>query len=320
MLKEIINILKKAKGVLITAHERPDGDAIGSALALEKGLQSMGIRTVTMLKDGVPEIYQFLRGSENILLPAYLGWQPEIIIALDSTEWERVGEFACGYLQNATSVNIDHHPSNKQYADLNWVNSNAAATGEMVLELLKSLNVVIDLDIASALYTAIATDTGFFQHGNTSPQSLKLAAELAELGANPSQISEHIHGNRSMQGLKALGLTLNSLKLSEGRNVAWVGLTLADLENLKIKDEDLEGLVNYPKSIKGVEVGLFFRQIDNNQIRVSLRSRGRVDVNAIAELYGGGGHRGAAGCTIEGSWDESIREIVNLCRGRAGEF
>ncbi|MFA5536165.1 MAG: bifunctional oligoribonuclease/PAP phosphatase NrnA [Bacillota bacterium] len=314
MHSEIAGFLKQIKSVLITAHERPDGDAIGSALALEKGLQSLGIRTVIMLKDTVPEMYKFLAGTGNILTPSYLGWQPEAIIALDSTEWERVGAFSDDILQNCTSINIDHHPSNKYFADLNWVEPQAAATGEMVLLLLKELKVLIDLDMATA------TDTGFFRHGNTSPQVLMIAAELAKLGANPAEISGNVHGNKSLNALKALGLTLNSLQLSTGGKVAWAGLNFLELENLDVKEEELEGLVNYPGSIKGVEVGLFFKEATPNEIRVSLRSGGAVDVNTIAEHFGGGGHKNAAGCTLKGSWGESVAKVVSMCRKQAGEL
>ncbi len=320
MYSEIVDFLKQTKSVLITAHERPDGDAIGSALALEKGLQSLGIRTVIMLKDFVPEMYKFLAGSSNILLPSYLGWQPDAIIALDSTEWERIGDFVDDILQNCTSINIDHHPSNKHFADFNWVDPKTAATGEMILLLLKKLNVLIDLDMATALYTAIATDTGFFQHGNTSSEVLTIAAELARLGANPAEISGHIHGNKSLNALKALGLALNSLQLSAGGKVAWVGLNSYELGSLRVKEEELEGLVNYPRSIKGVEVGLFFKEAAPNEIRVSLRSRGKVDVNIVAGHFGGGGHKNAAGCTLKGNWEESVSEMVGLCREQAGEI
>lgn len=317
----IIETIKGAKGALITAHERPDGDAVGSALALDKGLQYLGIRTVIMFSDPVPEIYRFLRGSENILLPSALGWQPDVIIALDSTEWERVGSFIHDRLSGSgiTTINVDHHASNQRFADLNWVDEEAAATGELVLSLLKELRVPLDVDMASALYTAIATDTGFFQHANTTSQVLSQCAYLAEVGANPHYISEQIHEYKSFESLQALGYALSSLRLSPGGQVAWIGLTLADLERLQVKEEELEGLVNYPKSIKGVEVGLLFRQVEEGKVRVGFRSRGLVDVNAVAQVFGGGGHRRAAGCTIEGSWEEVINEVVAYCRRRAGE-
>lgn len=320
MFGRIVDTLRRAKGVLITAHERPDGDAIGSAIALDKGLQLLGIRTVVMLNDPVPQAYRFLRGSESILVPSSLGWQPDVIVALDSTEWERVGSFVQDFLPDATTINIDHHASNREFAYLNWVDIDAAATGEMVLELLKELEVSLDVDMASALYTAIATDTGFFQHANTTPKVLSQCAHLAELGANPHYISEQIHESRSLESLHALGFALRSLQLSPGGQVAWIGLTLEDIQELRVKEEELEGLVNYPKSIKGVEVGLLFRQVEEGKVRVGLRSRGLVNVSSIAEVFGGGGHRRAAGCTIEGPWDEVVNEVVTLCCNRAGEF
>ncbi|NLL17423.1 MAG: bifunctional oligoribonuclease/PAP phosphatase NrnA [Clostridia bacterium] len=320
MLARIVDTLQQAKGVLITAHERPDGDAVGSAIALDKGLQLLGVRTVVMLSDPVPEVYRFLRGSDSILLPSSLGWRPDVIVALDSTEWERVGSFIEGFLPDTTTVNVDHHASNREFADLNWVDVDAAATGEMVLSLLKELQVPLDVDMASALYTAIATDTGFFQHANTTPEVLSRCAYLAELGANPHFISEQIHEYRSLASLQALGYALRSLQLSPGGHVAWIGLTLKDIEQLQVKEEELEGLVNYPKSIKGVEVGLLFRQVEDNKVRVGFRSRGLVDVSSIAQVFGGGGHRRAAGCSVEGTWDEVVEEVVNLCCNRAGEF
>lgn len=320
MLARIGETLKRASGVLITAHERPDGDAIGSAIALDMGLRYIGVRTVVMLSDPVPDAYRFLKGIESILTPSSLGWQPEMIVALDSTEWERVGGFIQEFLPNTVTINIDHHTSNRQFADLNWVDIHAAATGEIVLDLINHLQIPIDPDMASALYTAMATDTGFFQHSNTSPQVLSKCARLAELGANPHFISEQIHEHKSFEGLKALGFALSSIRVSPKGAVAWIGISLEDMQRLNVKDEELEGFVNYPKSIRGVEVGILFRQVEANKVRVGLRSRGQVDVSAIAQFFGGGGHYRAAGCTIEGAWDEVIEQVVKLCCNRAGEF
>lgn len=320
MLARIGEALRKVQGVLITAHERPDGDAIGSAIALDLALRYLGIRTVVMLADPVPEVYRFLKGADSILLPSPLGWQPEVVVALDSTEWERVGEFIQKYLPDTLAINIDHHASNKEFADLNWVDVNAAATGEMVLDLIRHLQVPIDPDMASALYTALATDTGFFQHGNTTPQVLSKCAMLAELGANPHFISEQIHEYKSFESLRALGFALSSIKLSPKGYVAWIDLSLEDMKRLQVKEEELEGFVNYPKSIKGVEIGILFREVETNKVRVGLRSRGQVDVSAIAQMFGGGGHYRAAGCTVEGALDEVVEQVVRLCCQRAGEF
>ncbi|HHW08048.1 MAG TPA: bifunctional oligoribonuclease/PAP phosphatase NrnA [Clostridia bacterium] len=320
MLARIGEALSRVKGALITAHERPDGDAIGSAIALDMALRYLGIRTVVMLSDPVPDMYRFLKGTESILMPSSLGWKPEAVVALDSTEWDRVGEFIHQYLPGTVTINIDHHASNREFADLNWVDINAAATGEMVLDLIEYLQVPIDMDAATALYTAMATDTGFFQHGNTTAKVLSKCARLAELGANPHFISEQIHEYKSFESLKALGFALSSIQLSPKGSVAWIGLSLADMERLKVKEEELEGFVNYPRSIKGVEVGILFRQVETNKVRVGLRSRGQVDVSAIAQAFGGGGHYRAAGCTVAGDLDEVIEEVVKLCCQRAGEF
>jgi len=320
MLARIGEALRKVKGVLITAHERPDGDAIGSAIALDLALRCLGIRTVVMLADPVPELYRFLKGTESILQPSALGWQPEAVVALDSTEWDRVGGFIQKFLPGTLTVNIDHHASNREFADLNWVDVKAAATGEMVLDLIQYWQVPIDPDMASALYTAMATDTGFFQHGNTTAQVLSKCARLAELGANPHFISEQIHEYKSFESLKALGFALSSIQLSPKGSVAWIGLSLEDMERLQVKEEELEGFVNYPKSIKGVEIGILFRQVEPRKVRVGLRSRGQVDVSAIAQVFGGGGHYRAAGCTVEGALPEVMEQVVRLCCQRAGEF
>ncbi|MGI6552144.1 MAG: bifunctional oligoribonuclease/PAP phosphatase NrnA [Clostridia bacterium] len=318
MLAEIVDVLENLEKTIITSHERPDGDAIGSAIALGKGLASLGIEVSIVMEDPVPLVYSFLKGIESILLPSSLTKTPESIIVLDCTEWERTGSLSKRF-NPPLIINIDHHVSNKLFATYNWVDSNAPATGAMVYKILCALGVDITEDIASALYTALATDTGFFQHANTCQEAFFCAAQLVAKGAKPNYISQQIHENRSLESLKILGLCLNSLQVSPGGKVAWVELPLSVTADLDIKEEHLDGLVNYPKSVAGVEVGLFFHQINSGQVRVGFRSKNYVDVNEIAEHFQGGGHKRAAGCIIEGEWQEVVTRVVQMAREKAGE-
>ncbi len=319
MFAEIVDILPNLKNTIITSHERPDGDAIGSAIALGKGLESLGVEVSIVMEDPVPVVYRFLEGSESVLLPSSLRRDPVSTIVLDCTEWERMGSLS-KRINPTLIINIDHHVSNKLFAAYNWVDSSAPATGEMVYKILCALNIDITEEIASALYTALATDTGFFQHANTGQEAFLCAARLVAKGANPNYISQQIHENRSLESLKILGLSLDSLQVSPGGKVAWVELPLSITAHLDLEEEHMDGLVNYPKSVAGVEVGLFFRQIASDQVRVGFRSKNYVDVNEIAEHFHGGGHKRAAGCTIEGEWQEIVTQVVQIARKRAGEI
>jgi phosphoesterase RecJ-like protein len=207
-------------------------------------------------------------------------------------------------------VNIDHHPDNQRYGDVNWVDPSAAATGEMVYALLAALPADITPDIATNLFTAIHTDTGSFRYSNVTPGTFRIAAELAAAGAAPAVVSNALYERRPVDALHHLGRALSLVRVSDDGRVAWLALPEGTVPESFIEAEEL---VNYPRSIVSVRVACFLREVDG-KVKVSLRGKGDVDVQVVAARFGGGGHRNAAGCTILGSLDEATRQVLAAAR------
>lgn len=308
LVRVVNELIAKRQPVLITTHEAPDGDCIGSALALALALRQKGLKVSVVNKDPVPETLTFLAGSQEVLLPASLSTEFEVAIIVDCTDLGRLGfELPQGETQ---LINIDHHVSNTSFGTYNYVNPKASATGEIIYNLLKEIDVEIRPDIATALYTSLVTDSGSFQYENTSPETLRIAAELLENGAETNIIRQYLWENKPLPAIKALQAALNSLTTAADGKLAWVALDMKSIAAIGASNEHLEGLVNYPRSIAGVEVGMFFKEVEPQKIKVSLRSKQYVDVNALAQKFDGGGHRRAAGCTIYAPLEQAVNTMV----------
>jgi phosphoesterase RecJ-like protein len=243
---------------------------------------------------------------------------------VDCGDLKRTGFFEEGLPPIGLLVNIDHHITNPRFGDVNWVVPEATATGEMIYDLLKSMQVPLTPPIATALYTALLSDTGAFRYANTNGKSLRIGAELIERGAEPAVIARGLFEILRPEKLKLLGEVLAQMELSPDKKVAWVEVTQAQMEKTNTVEADTEDFIDYPRLIKGVEAAVFFRELNPRQYKISLRSEGKVDVSALAMQWGGGGHRNAAGCTIAGSREEikkrvltSIQEAVSAAEGRA---
>ena len=307
----IIHEIEKAPGVTLFIHKSPDGDALGSALALFMALESQGIDARIYCWDEVPYFYRFLPRWE---LVTQVKRQEDVFfypisVGIDASDLGRLP-----FLQGRPPglvINIDHHPTNTRWGDLNLVEPKASATGEIVFRLLERWGVPITRDMATCLYTAIFTDTGGYRFANTTALSLLYGSRLVEMGVSPYQVATHVYESYSPGRIRLLGLTLNTLTLAcEGR-LAWVVVTRAMLEETGTGPEDTEEFVNFPKSIKGVEVALLFRETEAG-VKVSFRSKGRVNVAAIASSLGGGGHEAAAGCDLSCSVEEAVKQVVPL--------
>ncbi|SDF06420.1 DHH family phosphoesterase [Sporolituus thermophilus] len=284
--------ISQAGRLVLTAHIHPDGDCLGSMLALYSCLRRTGKEVTMLLDDAVPAMYQFLPGYDEIRRPVTFYDGVELLVVLDASDEERIGRVK--EVVKAPILNIDHHISNTKFADYWYVDSQAAATGEIVFELLKMLNLPVDAVVACCLFTAIATDCGFFRYANTTATTLRYAAELVEKGAQPHIISENLE-TKPLDSIVALTKALDTLELHhDGRIAAITVDTYAD------GAENTEGFINYPRNIEGVELAVMFKVIDEETVRVSFRSR-KTDVSKLALLFGGGGHARAAGCTIRGS-------------------
>ncbi|WP_258360868.1 DHH family phosphoesterase [Moorella sulfitireducens] len=310
-IESIAATLAAAREAAVVSHIIPDGDCLGSTLALALALRQRGAKVVAVNADPVPEMFHFLPGQETIIPPARVTEVPGLLVMVDSTDMERAGEgFSRWRQKTGTVINIDHHVSNTRFGDLNLVDGRAAATAELVFAILEKMPVTITPDIATCLYTALATDTGSFQYENCTAATMRLAARLMELGADLPRIREYLWERKPLAGIRLLAAALPTLTLAYDGRIAWMTVSGTALEATGARPEDAEGLVNYPRSIAGVEVGLLFRELPGGQVKVSLRSKKSVDVNAIAARFGGGGHRRAAGCTVKGDLDAVVAMVV----------
>jgi phosphoesterase RecJ-like protein len=311
-LLKIRNLLITNKEVAIISHSNPDGDALGSQIALSLALEKLGIQTLLINKDPVPPSYHFLPNSEIIIPLSKKAQLPGVLIFLDCATLERTG-YETEFLnkQGRIFINIDHHISNDKYADINWVEEKAAATAEMIYDLISLLQVKIDKDIATALYTGISTDTGSFLYENTTSTTHQIASDLINKGANISELRINFYENMSKGRLNLLKKGLNNLSFAQNDKIGWMAFTYSELTNSDAVDSDGDGLINYVKNISEVEVALVFREIEPGKTKVSLRSKSWFDVNQLAAVFQGGGHARAAGCVIEGDQQEIVKKVIS---------
>ncbi len=316
--QEIAGILLRYHRFLIATHVMPDGDAVGSMLGLGLGLQKKGRQVTMTCPGGVPENLRFIPGSDQIVsVDDIQSCEYDMLVVLDSSDLGRIEGVYERLSPGLPIMNIDHHSTNKGYGTYNYVDSLSAATGEQVYKILISMNIRVDPSIAICLFTAIATDTGFFRFSNTTPTTLRIAARLVERGAEPSVISEQVYEARSLENLKMLGRVLDTLQVDKTGKIAWMEVYGNWMSELSLDEGQTEGFVNYARMVKGVEVALIFRESADGKIRVGMRSKGEFDVGALAETLGGGGHTRAAGCSLD---SQSISEAKELVFGKVYEI
>lgn len=316
MDKKIVRIIKEAGGIAIFPHVSADGDAIGSSLALALALRNAGKEVKVYMEESIPAVYKFLPGMELTAFHEEADEVMDVNIALDTGDTGRLASRGEFFFRAPCTVNIDHHVTNTKFAHHNFVDSHSASTGEIVFLLLKEMGIEPDADIAMCLYTAIATDTGGFKYGNTTAGTHRIAAELLETGIDISELSQKIFDNTTYTKLKLTQRSIELLELYENSKLAVTVLSLADINLLGAKDEDCDGIVNIGRSIEGVEVSLLIKEKDTNVARVNLRSKNYVDVSEIAAAFGGGGHKRAAGCTLEGSLAEVKTKLIDAIKDK----
>ena len=306
-LEDIVRFIAENERFVITSHARPDGDSIGSALALALGLEGLGKTADVVGADPHPRPLAGLPAIDRIKITDRVEGSYDGLLILECNDLKRPEVEG---LDQYFVVNIDHHLGADDFGDLNWVDSSAAAVGEMVYSLLVALDVPITVEIATNLYVAIFTDTGSFQHSNTSTRTFSIVANLVDLGVSPSGVSQSIHMTQPQERIKLLGRLLNTLEIHPSGKIASITLTRETLEETGASANDLEGMVNYPLSISGVEMAAFFRQEEEGSFRVSLRSQDLHDVSAVARLLGGGGHKNAAGLSVEGNLEQARDKVM----------
>lgn len=304
--------IRNTKSFLVTSHVNPEGDAIGSLLAMGSLLEKLGKRYVLVNADKVPDNMLFLPGVSSIKNFVPEGFSPQTVIVLDCPTAARCGNVTEYLSPVETVINIDHHVSNDRFGDVNWVEPSSSSVGEMVFKLAKEMGVEMDKPMAEQIYTAIVTDTGMFSYSNTKPETHRAAAGL--LGAKVDHVSIHrqIFETRSFHHVVLLGRVLATMDTACGGRVAHISLMHQMCKDIDIDGIPTDEFISFPRSVQKVEVALFFKEFSSagDSIKVSFRSNGRVDVNLIASRFGGGGHRLAAGCTIEGSLEAVKKDAI----------
>jgi phosphoesterase RecJ-like protein len=305
MLERVLQEIRARRRFVVTSHARPDGDGIGSALACGQILRAMGKEAQVIMHDGVPRIYQNLPFANRVI-------QAEAVPANDAVillECDSIRRAALQGLEESFLINIDHHVSGRNFGHINWIDSSVMATAELVFRLARTACVPVDRDIATCLYTALMTDTGSFMFEGTSAHTFAVARELVLAGADPSLCARHIYFGHSTAKMRLLGAALSNLH-REGP-LAWIWVTQEQMTRFGAREEDCEGLVNYALSIEDVQVAVFFRELPDGRYRISLRSKGEVNVSTVAEYFGGGGHRCASGCSVDGPLAVAVARIVD---------
>jgi len=317
--KQAVEALCAAQRIVVASHVNPDGDALGCILALAHVLRGIGKDVVALSADGVPDIYDWLPGVEWVQTGTDRR-DFEIAIICDAGAFSRTGSSISEALRSAPIViNIDHHLADVPFGDILIVEERAAATAELIYGLIRALSVangrdLMTKEIAECLMTGLITDTGSFRFMNVTPNTFRLAARLQQLGALPEPIAELVFENRSFSSLKLLGRALASLQVSEDGRVAWAMVSADDFEDLTAEDAETEGIVNLVRSVRGADIGVLFREIPGKKVRISLRARAGGDVNRIAAVFGGGGHRLAAGCSVDPPLADAVTKVVAECR------
>ena len=309
--KEIGQALKNAQRIAVLSHVRPDGDALGSQLALALSLEKLGKEVIVWNEDGMLDKYRFLAGSERIAKPPAEPQGFELVVALDTAVQNRLGTAGDAIREAKTWINIDHHPSNPGYGDLVYIDPIAPATGQILFELITAEDLPMDSAIAENLFVAISTDTGSFQYPNTTARTFEIGAELIKRGAEVGRLSQLLYENYPKRRIELLRELLGTMRVEAGGRLATFSLSMAVASKLGVLPEDNEGLIDHIRAIEGVIVAVFFEELPEGKVRVSMRSKSdAVDVSAICQRFGGGGHKLAAGARVRGSLSEVEQRVV----------
>ncbi len=310
-LDQIGRVLRENERFAVLSHVRPDGDALGSQLALALSLQQLGKKVRVWNEDGMLEKYSFLPRGDLLTKPPHTAEDVDAAIALDTAIQNRLGTAFTAVRSAKIWINIDHHLSNPGYGDLVHVDPTAPATGQIIFDLIKSQGFPFDREIAENLYAAISTDTGSFQYPKTSARTFEVAAELVCTGIDVGQLSQQLYENYPRRRVELLRELLRTMRFERDGRVASFSLALQTAAELQVLPEDNEGLIDHLRAIRGVIVAVFFEELADGKVRVSMRSKSdAVDVCAICQKFGGGGHTLAAGARVRGTLAEVERNVL----------
>ena len=297
--------IRRRQRFVITSHTRPDGDAIGSALAMAFALRRMGKEARVVFRDAPPPPMLVFPGVPEIEVTPHVADPGDAVIVMESGDLKRTGVEG---LERGFVINIDHHPGNTNYGALNWFDLSAAACGEMVFELVAELGVPLTFEIATHVYIAILTDTGSFHYSSISPRTFDICRQCMEAGVSPPYVARSIFDSNNLGRLKLFGAVLSKMQLDATGRIATVYVDQALATECGGTYEDTEGLINLPLTVKDILAVVFFKENGAGDWRVSMRSKGDIDVNAVAKEFGGGGHKNASGCSARGT----LRELKEL--------
>ncbi|HPV48069.1 MAG TPA: bifunctional oligoribonuclease/PAP phosphatase NrnA [Smithellaceae bacterium] len=314
MIEEIKAAIHAGKNFFITSHVRLDGDALGSELALYLMLKGMGKRAVVCNQDATPEQYRFLPAAEHIVHGVENAHDYDTGFLLDCSEAQRVGNVSTYLSGIKTLINIDHHVSNGGFTRLRILDPQASSTGELLFRLMKQMNVVMTPEICTNLFAAILTDTGGFRYSNTGRDTFRAAGDLVEGGADPQWISENIYQSDSPAKLRLLAAAMETIEIDMQNRIASMTVTFEHLRRAGATMDHTEGFVEVPRTVRGIDISVLYTQMEEGKFKVSLRSKGSVNVEKIAGRFGGGGHINAAACRISGDIDTVKARIYQAVR------
>ncbi len=301
VFQQIVDAVRQRHRFVVSSHSRPDGDSIGSQLAFAYALRALGKDVVIVNKDAAPPPLMTFPGVPDIRIADEVSGDFDAAVIMECGDLARPG---VGGLGNYFVINIDHHPGNTNYGALNWFDESAAACGEMVFDLVNALGVPMTKEIATHIYLAILTDTGSFHYSSISPRTFDICKQLLEAGVDPVAVARSVYDSNNMGRLKLFGAVLSAMQIDPSGRIAIVYLDHEMARAAGGTYEDTEGLINLPLTVKEIQSVVFFKQTEGDDYRVSMRSKGDIDIGAVAKEFGGGGHKNAAGCSVNGPIDQ----------------
>jgi len=312
-MQAVIQAIKRHKRFLITAHVNLEGDSLGSELAAKELIEGLGKEAVIVDSDAVPDHYKFLPKADQVTDTVPKGFTFDAVLVVDCPNLKRTGSVAAIIkAAKVPVINIDHHVSNEKFGDVNWVEPDASSAGEMIFRLYKAMGRKMTKEVALSLYVAILTDTGSFNYDNTTAVTHEITGELLAYGLAPALVSERVYEQRSIKDVRLLSLVLGTLAVNKDGDIASLELTRDMVEKTGADITKAEGFINYARSLDKVKVAVLFKEEMENkgEIKVSFRSKGSADVNAIAAVFGGGGHVKASGCVVKGTLAEMKKKVL----------
>jgi phosphoesterase RecJ-like protein len=306
---DLVERITHGNRFIIASHQRPDGDAIGSSMAMALALKAIG-KDATVVTDAIPPVFlQPFPDVDSIRITPEVTDTFDAALIMECSELSRTGVTG---LDRSPVMNIDHHPGNKGYGAINWVDESAAACGEMVYSLIEAIGAPLTRDVATHIYLAVLTDTGSFHFSHLSPRTYEIARRCVEAGADPRWIARTHYDSNSLARVRIFGAVMNGMVIVDEGRVALLSITRDKMTDLGGTNDDLEGLINFPLTVKDIEAVAFFKETGDGKWRVSLRSKGNVDTGKIARAHGGGGHTNAAGCSTTGALDDVYKQFGEL--------